>query len=85
VQCSLRPADRRPTVNDVNATNLVNVVLQRVHRAVLPDEPVMPEFAHELSDEEIAAVANYVTWCLGGTPSTHSAAIVPQAGGTGRE
>jgi mono/diheme cytochrome c family protein len=63
-------------VSDFEATNVVEVLLNGVHRTALPGEPAMPTFAHYFSDTEIAAVSNYVTWRFGRTPSRATSATV---------
>lgn len=47
-------------VNDVEPTNLLQVVLQGSHLDTVYGRIAMPGFAHAYSDTEIAAVANYV-------------------------
>ncbi len=48
------------TVNDPQATNLLQVVLHGAHITTAQGEAFMPAFGAAYSDTEIAAVANYV-------------------------
>ncbi|MBW4025023.1 MAG: cytochrome c, partial [Proteobacteria bacterium] len=48
------------TVNDPQATNLLQVVLHGAHMTTAQGEAFMPAFGAAYSDTEIAAVANYV-------------------------
>jgi mono/diheme cytochrome c family protein len=57
-------------VNDPTATNVAQVVIEGVNRRT-PSGPVfMPAFGRAYSDDEIAAVANYVTARFGGKASS---------------
>lgn len=55
-------------VNDVSATNVVQVILSGSGSAD-GRQPYMPSFADAYSDYEIAAVANYVTGRFGSKAS----------------
>ena len=48
-------------VNDLDATNVAQVVISGTRRRVPDDAVSMPAFGNAYSDDEIAAVANYVT------------------------
>ena len=63
-------------VNDPSARNVVQAILSGVQ--ALPNHPsvFMPAFGQAYSDQEIAAVANYVTARFGAKASTLSAAQV---------
>jgi mono/diheme cytochrome c family protein len=63
-------------VNDPSATNIAQIVLIGAERQAFGQEVSMPAFGRAYSDDEIAAVANYVTARLGAKPSTISAADV---------
>ena len=54
------------TVNDPQATNLLQVVLHGARLTGRNGQSFMPEFGQAYSDEEIAAVANYVLAHFGG-------------------
>jgi mono/diheme cytochrome c family protein len=56
-------------VNDPKAINVVQVVIEGGKRQTLPALAVMPDFGKAYSDDEIAAVANYVTARFGAAPS----------------
>jgi mono/diheme cytochrome c family protein len=53
------------TAGASNADNLVQVILHGVHRNASGNDVGMPAFAGELSDAQIAALANYVTTQFG--------------------
>ena len=55
-------------VNDPSAANVVQMILEGASRPGTP-HPYMPSFGGSYSDDEIAAVANYVTARFGSTPS----------------
>jgi mono/diheme cytochrome c family protein len=61
-------------VNDPNATNVAQIVISGTRR-LTPDDGAlsMPSFGHAFSDEEIAAVANYVTSRFGAKGSSLTA------------
>ena len=48
-------------VNDPSATNVAQIVISGTRRHVPADAISMPAFGNAYSDDEIAAVANYVT------------------------
>jgi mono/diheme cytochrome c family protein len=48
-------------VNDPNATNVAQIVISGTRRLMPEDVVSMPSFGNAYSDDEIAAVANYVT------------------------
>ena len=48
-------------VNDPSATNVAQIVIGGTRRFTPDDALSMPSFGHAYSDDEIAAVANYVT------------------------
>jgi len=53
-------------ITDPAATNATQVVLQGAHLRTREGEVLMPAFAKGYSDDEIAAVVNYVTGLIGG-------------------
>ncbi|CAN7632497.1 cytochrome c [Caballeronia sp. LjRoot29] len=55
------------------ANNLTMVMLHGVDRQTKDASAFMPAFANELSDEQIAAISNYVTKTFGNPQSTTSA------------
>jgi mono/diheme cytochrome c family protein len=55
------------------ANNLTMVMLHGVSRQTKDASTFMPAFANELSDEQIAAISNYVTKTFGNPQSTTSA------------
>jgi len=55
------------------ANNLTMVMLHGVNRQTKDAAAFMPAFANELSDEQIAAISNYVTKTFGNPQSTTSA------------
>jgi mono/diheme cytochrome c family protein len=57
------------TVNDPDATNVVQIVLSGTRRHTPDDAVSMPAFGNAYSDDEIAAVANYVTARFGSKAS----------------
>jgi len=63
------------TVNDPSAVNVAGIVLFGGGRP-MSDALTMPAFGQAYSDEEIAAVANYVSARFGSTPSHLAAADV---------
>ena len=48
------------SVNDPNGTNVVQVMLQGAHLTVGGQSVFMPSFGDAYTDEELAAIANYV-------------------------
>ena len=56
-------------INDPSAVNVVQVVLKGTQRPILGTTVVMPAFGGAFSDDEIAAVANYVTARFGSARS----------------
>jgi mono/diheme cytochrome c family protein len=56
-------------VNDPSAINVVQIVISGTSRHVPEDAISMPAFGNAYSDDEIAAVANYVTARFGSKPS----------------
>ena len=56
-------------VNDPTATNVAQVVISGVNRRTATGTAFMPAFGHAYSDDEIAAVANYVTARFGAKAS----------------
>ena len=54
------------------ANNLAMVILHGVERKTSDADVLMPAFASQLSDEQIAAIANYVTKQFGNPQSTLS-------------
>jgi mono/diheme cytochrome c family protein len=65
-------------VNDPGAANVAQAVIGGVRRETADGTVFMPAFGASLSDEEIAAVANYVTARFGAAPSRLSAHDVAQ-------
>ena len=63
------------SVNDVTATNVVQMVLAGTGR-VAGARPYMPGFGLAYSDQEVADVANYVTRRFGSEPSHLTAGLV---------
>jgi mono/diheme cytochrome c family protein len=57
-------------VNDPHATNVVQIVLAGEERSSGPDSLHMPGFGGSYSDNEVAAVANYVTARFGSEGSS---------------
>jgi mono/diheme cytochrome c family protein len=53
-------------VNDVNAENVTEIILQGVRMRVAGNEVYMPGFADAYSDAEVSALANYVVGHFGG-------------------
>ena len=56
-------------VNDPTATNVAQIVISGANRRTTAGVAFMPAFGHAYSDDEIAAVANYVTARFGAVPS----------------
>ena len=56
-------------VNDPTAVNVAQVVMSGVHRNGPRGEVYMPSFGAAYTDQEVAAVANYVTARFGSAPS----------------
>jgi mono/diheme cytochrome c family protein len=65
-------------VNDPTATNVVQVVLSGTTRQSAYGSVLMPAFGSAYSDDEVAAVANYVTARFGAEGSNITAANVSQ-------
>jgi mono/diheme cytochrome c family protein len=59
-------------VNDPTATNVAQVVISGAKRRTADGLTFMPAFGHAYTDDEIAAVANYVTARFGAKPSNVS-------------
>jgi mono/diheme cytochrome c family protein len=59
-------------VNDPTAINVAQVVISGANRRTATGPSFMPAFGHAYTDDEIAAVANYVTARFGATPSNVS-------------
>jgi mono/diheme cytochrome c family protein len=57
-------------VNDPTAINVAQVVIEGANRRTAPGLAFMPAFGHAYTDDEIAAVANYVTARFGAKPSS---------------
>jgi mono/diheme cytochrome c family protein len=60
-------------VNDPSATNVAQIVIGGTRRLTPDDAVSMPSFGHAYSDDEIAAVANYVTGRFGAKGSSLTA------------
>ncbi|MBC9032306.1 cytochrome c [Sphingomonas sp. JC676] len=60
-------------VNDPEAINVAQVIIQGASARTPQGQSVMPAFGHAYSDAEIAAVANYVTARFGAKPSSITA------------
>ncbi|QDW40527.1 cytochrome c [Bradyrhizobium sp. KBS0727] len=56
-------------MNDPTATNVAQVIIAGANRRTATGHSFMPAFGRAYSDDEIAAVANYVTGRFGATPS----------------
>jgi mono/diheme cytochrome c family protein len=65
-------------VNDPSATNVAQGVIHGTRRHKPPDAISMPAFGDAYSDDEIAAVANYVTARFGSKPSQLTAKDVAE-------
>jgi mono/diheme cytochrome c family protein len=65
-------------VNDPSATNVVQIVVSGTRRQTPVDAVSMPAFGNAYSDDEIAAVANYVTARFGSKPSRITAQDVAE-------
>jgi len=68
-------------VNDPGAVNVAQIVLVGTQRRTPTGAAVMPAFGLAYTDEEIAAVANYVTARFGSKPSAISAKDVSKLRG----
>jgi mono/diheme cytochrome c family protein len=66
-------------VNDPSGVNLVSAVLKGVKVGSPEGDNLMPSFAAAYSDEEIAAVSNYVIGHFGGKQSSVTSADVRAA------
>lgn len=60
------PLLHNSTVGAARANNLVQVILQGVHREARGTRAFMPAFAHALSDEDVAALVNHLRRQFGG-------------------
>ena len=60
-------------INDASATNVAQIVIGGTRRLTPDDALSMPSFGHAYSDDEIAAVANYVTARFGAKASSLTA------------
>ena len=65
-------------VNDPGATNVAQIVISGTRRDTPEDAVSMPSFGSAYSDDEIAAVANYVTARFGSKPSRITAREVAE-------
>jgi mono/diheme cytochrome c family protein len=65
-------------VNDPTATNVAQIVISGTRRHVPADAVSMPAFGNAYSDDEIAAVANYVTARFGSKGSSLTAKDVAE-------
>jgi mono/diheme cytochrome c family protein len=65
-------------VNDPSATNVAQIVISGTRRETPEDAVSMPSFGAAYSDDEIAAVANYVTARFGSKPSRITAGEVAE-------
>jgi mono/diheme cytochrome c family protein len=70
------PLLHNTTTGSADPGNLVQVILHGVRRDAAGNDVGMPGFAAELSDAQIAALANYVTAQFGNPAATVSAADV---------
>lgn len=68
------PLMHNTTVGASNPNNLVQVILQGVHRSTSNSDVGMPGFAVQLSNDQIAALTNYVTTQFGNPASTRVSA-----------
>jgi mono/diheme cytochrome c family protein len=64
------------SVSDPAGTNVVRAILEGIKTGSLGGHNTMPRFADAYSDEEIAAVSNYVIAHFGGKRGTVTAAEV---------
>jgi mono/diheme cytochrome c family protein len=60
-------------VNDPSAMNVAQIVISGTRRLTPEDALAMPSFGHAFSDDEIAAVVNYVTARFGARGSSLTA------------
>ena len=67
---------RNSTVGAADAGNIAQVILRGVHRNASGNDVAMPGFATELSDEQIAALTDYLTTQFGNPKATLSAKTV---------
>ena len=65
-------------VNDPAATNVAQIVISGTRRNTAADALSMPAFGNAYSDDEIAAVANYVTARFGAKGSKLTAQDVAE-------
>jgi mono/diheme cytochrome c family protein len=65
-------------VNDPSATNVAQIVISGTRRHTPANAVSMPAFGNAYSDDEIAAVANYVTARFGTKPSQMTAQDVAE-------
>jgi mono/diheme cytochrome c family protein len=67
------------TVNDPEATNLIAIVLSGSSAPLPIQNAFMPPFAHGHTDDELAAVANFVNAYFGNATSRVTAADIDKA------
>jgi mono/diheme cytochrome c family protein len=65
-------------VNDPTATNVAQMVISGSNRRTATGLSYMPAFGHAYTDDEVAAVANYVTARFGAKPSNVTAKQVAE-------
>ena len=65
-------------MNDPGATNVAQIVISGTKREIPDGALSMPAFGNAYSDDEIAAVANYVTARFGSKPSQITAQDVAE-------
>jgi mono/diheme cytochrome c family protein len=68
------PLMHNTTVGASNPNNLMQVILHGVHRSTSNSDVGMPGFAVQLSNDQIAALTNYVTTQFGNPASTRVSA-----------
>lgn len=68
-------------VNDIDATNVTQVILQGAKERIAGEDVFMPAFADAYSDSEISALANYVVAHFGGKRSAVTPADVAKRRG----
>lgn len=64
------PLNQNAALRRADTTNLLQVLLHGVPAGKLARAPAMPGFADELSDEEIAMLANFTRTTFGGRPDS---------------
>ena len=67
------------TVNDPDATNLMAILLAGSNAPLPVEHAFMPPFAHGHSDDELAAVANFVNGFFGNGTAKVTAADIDKA------